>query len=321
MRRPETKNRGARVTRADINGMRCLFIENSLIRLRINLDLGADIVEFVYKPSDVDAMWRSPLPEIPFSRAAGPVKTEQGFLYYYEGGWQELFPHASRAEDAYGAALPMHGEAWSLSWEYRIQKDTPEEVVVAMWCSTRMLPFMLLRRLRIQEGEAFVTLEERVENTGTEHVSFIWGHHPAFGEPFLEEGCLLSASGDTLYDGKNETPWPPPEDGIVFTRIPPKSSGKGAMVYILDLKEGLYEITNPRRQLTFRMTWDKEVFPYIWVWQEFGSNKGYPWFGRAYAMAVEPVSSLPFARSEGGRMLSLAGGASIETALTAGFVA
>ena len=319
MRRPETKNRGARITPVEINGMRNLIIENSLLKVRINLDLGADIVEFVYKPMDIDAMWKTPLPEITYRQAAGLVKPEQGFLYYYEGGWQELFPHASRAEEAYGGNLPMHGEAWSLSWEYRIQKDTPEEVVVAMWCFCRVLPFMLVRRIRICDGESNITLEERAENTGTEEISFIWGHHPAFGEPFLEEGCILSAPGNILYDGKKEFPWPPEEDGVIWRHVPAKGSGKGAMVYILDLDTGMYEITNPHKGLTFRMTWDKEVFPYIWVWQEFGSGKNYPWFGRAYAMAVEPVSSLPYARSEGGRMLSLAGGGAIETSLTAGF--
>lgn len=320
MRRPDTTNRGARITVAEISGMRNVYLENSLVRMRINLDLGADITEFLYKPLDMDAMWRSPLPEKGFSQVAGPSKPESGFLYYYEGGWQELFPHASRAEEMYGAYMPQHGEAWSFSWDFRIQKDTQEEVVVAMWCFCRLMPLMLVRRVRMRDGDGLVTFEERVENTGTETVSFIWGHHPAFGEPFLEPGCLLSAAGSVLYDGKKESRWPPDTDGTVFTAVPERGSGKGAMVYILDLAEGRYEICNPNRHVTYQMTWDKEVFPYIWVWQDFGASKGYPWYGRAFTMAVEPVSSLPYAGTEGGRMLELKGGCVLETELKAGFI-
>ena len=321
MRPPETRNRGARITEALINGMRNVVIENRFVKVRVNADLGADIAEFVYKPLDVDAMWKTPLPETAFGTAAAhPPSKHNGFAYYYEGGWQELFPHASRPVEAFGTQFPQHGEAWGLPWEYQVERDLPDEVSVLFRLWTRLTPFCLERTMTLSEGDKTVRIEERVKNLGEVDLSFIWGHHPAFGEPFLDDSCTISAPAKTLYDGKEEYPWPSEGKVPVYHEIPPRGAECGAMVYFLDLEEGRYDIRNANLDLGFRMTWDKEVFPYIWVWQEFNSSKGSPWFGRAYATAIEPVSSLPFAREEGGRMLSLGAGQTLETLLEAGFV-
>lgn len=321
MRPPETRNRGARLTEALINGMRNVIIENKSVRVRINADLGADIAEFLYKPLDIDAMWRSPLPEIPFGAAGAQSPKHVGFAYYYEGGWQELFPHASRPVDAFGTTLPQHGEAWGLPWEYQIERDLPDEVSVTFRLWTRLTPFCLERTITLTEDQSVISIDEAVKNLGETELSFIWGHHPAFGEPFLDDSCTLSAPARILYDGKEEYSWPPQDKVPIYHEIPPRGSECGAMVYFLELDSGRYDIQNNNLGLTFRMSWDKEVFPYIWVWQEFNSAKGSPWFGRAYAMAVEPVSSLPFAREEGGKMLSISPGQTIETTLEAGFAA
>ena len=38
------------------------------------------------------------------------------------------------------------------------------------------------------------------------------------------------------------------------------------------------------------MIWDITMFPYLWVWGMYGGHEKYPWYGRAYVMAVEPWS-------------------------------
>ncbi len=42
-------------------GMRALFLENDLLRIGILLDKGADLFQFLHKPTDTDFLWRSPL--------------------------------------------------------------------------------------------------------------------------------------------------------------------------------------------------------------------------------------------------------------------
>jgi hypothetical protein len=58
------RNSGCRYMEFLWNGYKCLFLENELIRVEILVDKGTDIVEFLYKPFDIDFMWRSPIPFI-----------------------------------------------------------------------------------------------------------------------------------------------------------------------------------------------------------------------------------------------------------------
>jgi hypothetical protein len=60
---------------------------------------------------------------------------------------------------------------------------------------------------------------------------------------------------------------------------------------------------------------DRSVFSFVWLWQELGYTRDYPWFGRAYVLGMEPQSSLPLAHDEGGRLLRLAPGSRLSTEL------
>ncbi len=73
---------------------------------------------------------------------------------------------------------------------------------------------------------------------------------------------------------------------------------------------------NHNKKLGARMKWDKEVFPYIWIWALFCGAEDYPWHGRAYVMGVEPWSSMPGGYDEAmeaGTLLHLEPGKSMET--------
>ena len=81
------RNWGARIMEYQYKGYRMVSLENRLLRISIAADKGTDIIEFLYKPLDVDFMWRSyqglrgsrnTLPTSP--NIAGP------FLDYYPGG-------------------------------------------------------------------------------------------------------------------------------------------------------------------------------------------------------------------------------------------
>jgi hypothetical protein len=93
------------------------------------------------------------------------------------------------------------------------------------------------------------------------------------------------------------------------------------LAYLLDLEAGWYALTNPRLGLGIGLAWPLEVFPYLWLWQEFGGSDGYPWFGASYVMGVEPHTSYPgqgLARAvERGTARTLAPGASLELTLAA----
>ena len=81
-------------------------------------------------------------------------------------------------------------------------------------------------------------------------------------------------------------------------------------------------MTNLELGLGFGLSWDADVFPVACLWQEFGRTAGFPWFGRGYALAIEPNTSWPAAgiatvARTSGTQRCLQPGAAIETGLHA----
>ncbi len=66
------------------------------------------------------------------------------------------------------------------------------------------------------------------------------------------------------------------------------------MAYLTALTDGWYAITNPTHQVGFGLSFDKDLYRYIWYWQQLGDvAKGYPWWQRLHTMALEPWTSYP----------------------------
>jgi hypothetical protein len=63
--------------------------------------------------------------------------------------------------------------------------------------------------------------------------------------------------------------------------------------YLVDFDEGWFAITNPRLGLGVGLRWPLEVFDKAWLWQEIHASSGWPWYRRAYVVAVEPASTIP----------------------------
>ena len=57
----QPRNHGCRISDAwTFQGMRTLILENELLRVTVLVDKGSDIVEFRYKPFDLDFLFLSP---------------------------------------------------------------------------------------------------------------------------------------------------------------------------------------------------------------------------------------------------------------------
>jgi galactose mutarotase-like enzyme len=308
---------GARVTdRLSLDGCQLVVLENRKLRITFRTGRGGDIIEFLYKPRDVDFLWRSREASrrgeiIPTAASAGP------FRDYYVGGWQVLFPHASFQTVAAGAELGFHGELWGLPWEHAITRDDPDGVEALFRVRTVRTPFLLERRVSLDAEGSTLRIHETVVNEGVSTLDFMWGHHPAFGPPFLDEECIVECPAASARIGGVVHPWPKDESGRDHSRLRREDSPTEIMKYLQDLREGWVAVTNPREKVGIGLAFDAAVFPYVWLWQEFGYTREYPWYGRAYVMGVEPQSSLPGARESGGRLLRLDGGASMATELRA----
>ncbi len=307
------RNHGCRISDAwTYQGLRTLILENELLRVTVLLDKGSDIVEFRYKPLDLDFLFfappgiRNPNHGLVSAPSGGP------FLDYFSGGWNEVLPNGGPLVNYKGAELGQHGEVSLIPWEHAILEDSPDRVSVRLWVRPLRTPFFLEKTLSLEPDRAVLTLDERLVNEGGEPMHAMWGQHIAFGRPFLEEGAVIDAPACKFivheampgYEPRRFQPgavagWPlvpTPAGGVEdASRVPAFGAVQAQeMAYMAELSDGWYAITNPQRQAGFGVRFDPTLYRYVWYWQQLGNvAQGYPWWGRTHTAALEPWTSYP----------------------------
>lgn len=329
---------GCRVRRFQMDGVEMASLENSRLKAVLALGKGADIVELLYKPTDTDFLWHSfnRLQNITHQSSIAPG--DGNFLDSYSGGWQELFPTYGEETHYRGGQIGVHGEACLYPWTCAVTEDTPSCVQLKLTLRTIRTPFLLEKTLTLREDAPRLEIHQKVTNLGSTEQEFMWGHHPAFGRPFLDGNVRLRLDGrptvtvpgnvagapNCPFAEETSGPWPtlPGRGGVpvdMSRAYPPRE--KRYMEYLISgLEAGKYELVNPEKGLGLRMRWDIGVFPYLWIWGLYCGLEDYPWYGRAYVMGVEPWSSFPGsydAARRAGTTLHLAPGAAMETDISA----
>lgn len=305
------RNWGARLHETEIKGMRAVTIENKTLRIGVLVGKGSDVIEFNYKPRDMDFVWltaggmRNPTSYL--STSPDPIAT---YIDYYLGGWQEILPNGGRPSEALGAAFGQHGEVSNLPWDSSIMEDTADAVAVRFSVRTQKSPLYLEKELRLDAAAPRLLIYETLTNESDVSFPVMWGQHLAFGPPFLAEGCrihlpdnvtiiphplAIEPSGRRVKAGRTYM-WPYADDDAgkpVDLRILPARGEHSEMLYLTGFSQGWYEIENSAIGLTLRVSWDAEQMPYLWFWQEFGATRSYPWYGRHYNIGLEPFTSYP----------------------------
>jgi hypothetical protein len=304
---------GCRVNdRLTFQGGRMLLLQNELIQMMVLLDKGAEIISFLHKPTDIDFLWRGPNPSRSlqhFFPTGGTPSTD--FFDRWTGGWFEVLPNGGPLSIHNGAEFGQFAETINVPWEYRLLMDTPEEVSVALWVKTYRTPFLLKKTLTIKTGVPALFIHECVSNEGHEVVDFMWGHHPVVGAPFLDETCRIFAPPshvEVLHaeDGPDHRmglhqigDWPVILDregrSMDLTYLPPSSASTMDNCYLNEFQKGWVAVVKPKLRVGFGLAWDPKIFRYLWIWQALGGGIGYPWYGRTYAMGIEPWTSYPCA--------------------------
>ena len=332
-----TRNYGCRLRRFTWNGVDMLTLENAKIKVAVALGKGADIVELVYKPMDVDCMWHSFNPlggadHLPTVAASGG-----SFLDAYSGGWQDLCPTYGAPAHYHGGQVGIHGEACLYPWDCKVITDEVDCVEVLLSVRLQRSPFRIEKRLKVCGDSPILHMHEVIVNESGVSQEFMWGQHPAFGAPFLDDSVRLFLDGEpdvevpqsvvihhTPFERAVSGKWPclPGKGGRMMDLSRAYApEDKLYMEYcVSNLKEGRYDLVNQNLGLGVRMTWDKTICPCLWVWGLYRGIDEYPWYGRAYVMAVEPWSTYPSsyddAKENGGRLLNLAPGEKLETDLS-----
>ena len=266
---------------------------------------GGDIISVRHLGTDVELMWQSPWGLRHRGAPYIPGNSEATLMDAYPGGWQTVFPNVGDEVEENGVTWGMHGEAWLAPYDW--EPTGPSEITL----STRLVrsPFEIDKTIGLDSGRLTVT--ETARNTGGVTVEAAWGHHPAFGPPFLDGSCRLDTAGATVVvDDERDlpasdlvpgatSPWPHIGDrsgGEVDLReVPASDPGRPVdrLYYLTDLAEGAVSLTNQRLGLRARLDWDTSVMPYTWLWYEMHATAEFPWYQAVYVLGIEPHSSYP----------------------------
>lgn len=305
------RNYGCRVTDdITIKGLKAVVMENEKLRITVLADKGTDIYEFLYKPLDIDFMWRSPF-ELK-GPAFIPTTGNENMTFFdrYEGGWQEILPNGGPACEYKGTIIGQHGEISNIPWKYTVQEDTPEKISIKFYVKAIRTPFYIEKTLTLKTNDPTLYINEILVNEAQEEMELMWGHHPAIGSPFLSDNCMIKTSAKKVivndefdFDNQRLKPstigrWPIVEDlkgeSIDLSIIPPESLNSADMLYLTDFSDKAWcEIYNKTNEIGFCMEWDKRLFKYLWIWLVSKGTYGYPWYGRIYTLALEPWTSYP----------------------------
>lgn len=303
------RNFGCRITECVLRGYRAIVLENNLIRVTVLADKGTDIYELLYKPLDVDAMWRTPLGLRQRHSTTPPRELPSGQnLDHFFGGWFEMFPNAGYHFERQGLPWGLHGEVSLLAWETHTLQDTPEEIAVRFCARTPRTPFWLEKTLRLRYDSPTLFFKERITNEGAQPLDVSWGQHPCFGWPFVDDTCRLyvppcraltfeeKLSPTTRFKPGQDTIWPWLETiagkKIDASRIPGPVHSQDH-VYLTDYCEGWYALTNEGLGIGLALRFDLKLFRYLTFWQVYRGAFDYPWWGMTYNVAIEPQTSFP----------------------------
>lgn len=291
-------------------GLKTVVIENEHLRVEVTADKGADITSLVHKPTDTEYMWRSPTGLRDPSRFVPSTgHAVQVWLDHYQGGWQTIVPAGGLPSTYKGSDQGQHGEANLLPWDATIVEPGPERALVRFHVHLARTPLSVIKEVELRAGDPTMRVRERVENLSPESIELSYGQHIAFGPPFLSGDCVIDLPGGTVlthpesYAPNNRlrpgssTPWPiaPGIDGkdVDLRRVPPHGSRIDDQVYVTDLADGWYALTNQSTGVGVAVRFPAELYRYLWYWQMFGGGTGYPFWGRAYTCGLEPFTSWP----------------------------
>lgn len=302
------RNSGCRINdELTYKGLQFLTMENELIKLSILTGKGTDILELIYKPKDLNLLWSSPKNFSSYDIKNNLAKND--FLETYLGGWQEIIPNGGSPVVYKGAAFRLHEETPLLAWEYKIIEDSIDKISIEFSVSLKKMPLSVKKTISLISGDPVIYIDEEISNFGGELLDFMWGHHPCFGEPFLDENCVINFHCEEIQSNINSissNPIVKPNavgkldafpgfngQPVDLSKVMNKKIKTAELLYATKMLDNWFSIRNTNKNIGIGFIFDEKIFKYLYLWFVYGGSEGYPWYCKTYSLAVEPWSSYP----------------------------
>ncbi|MEW9522120.1 DUF4432 family protein [Streptomyces tubercidicus] len=278
-----------------------LWLTNDRLAVELRPGKGADITSITERGSGIDVLFRAPWRRREPGEAPITGDSQVDWLARYGGGWQQLVPNAGAERVVAGVRRGYHGEAAVVGWAVEAAEDS----YARMSTSLITAPLHLTRTVWL-EGSA-LHISDTILNTSGEPVPVMWVQHPGFGAPFIDEHCIITTGARTLVtdaeapgnvlppDARERYPIVPAAEGgtVDLREVPGPDSGRSVFGCLTDFEVGWFGIDSPTAGFGIRVDWDRDVLPHAWLWQECHASEGFPWYRRAYVIAIEPANVLP----------------------------
>jgi len=313
--------------------LEAIRLENERVSATIATERGAVVLELRDLTRDIQVLWKSPAwGRSPARRPSDEYGVGASFFDHYPGGMQEIFPNGGPSCAYEGAELGFHGEACKVGWTALV---TYQGERCEVRCTARLsrLPFVLSKTFSLAPDECAVRIDASITNVGRRDLYFMWGFHPALGQPLLGDRTRVYCDARRLrvhpepFGARQHLPpggvyaWPlaEGEDRSLLTAPDDHSAD---LWYLDEFTDGWCVVENSSSDILVMLRWEIERFPYLWVWQECHDNAAYPWFGEHHMVGIEPWSSYPasglLAAIENGTAPLIEAGAAHETTLSIG---
>ena len=275
------------------------------IHLKVSLTRGAEILELRSKKLDMDLLWHGQEDIVRNREAIQTIQAPIGnFLDHFSGGWQEVLPAAQYPIEYKGAPIGAHGEVAMLSWDFRVLEDAKDSISVEFSVTLRRFPIRLVRVMTLTNG--VLLFDESVENLSGQELEFQWGQHLVIGGPFIDPGMeIIVSPGERVeipnYPGPTYrfTPdtlsqWPTALDAhgeFVDVSTFGLDDGTDGHLILGPMTQASVIFRNRKLKSDIAVEWDKETFPYCWIWMVLGGMKEWPLWGKERLITIEPFSS------------------------------
>jgi hypothetical protein len=262
---------------------------------------GADIYSIIDLASGIDVLFKTPWGWQDPQRLPSTADSQLDWLARYAGGWQQLLPNAGAPREVAGVLRGYHGEAAVTGWRAVFVTTSIAELETTLVTA----PLALTRKVEVS-GPA-VRVRDTVRNESPDPVPVMWVQHPAFGAPFIDDRAVISAGARRIVSDAEAPGTVLPNDQscgfpkgvgragepVDLGRAPAAGSASATFAALTDFDAGWFAIDSPTAGFGIRVEWDLACFPHAWFWQECNATKNFPWYRRAYVVAVEPANTLP----------------------------
>jgi hypothetical protein len=266
---------------------------------------GADILQIRHRalhlPLLFEVPWRKRADAVRSGALPASVNSFGRWLEGDAGGWQVLCPNAGAERDVEGGPVGFHGEASVVPWDVSAQTDSELQLSVELFS----VPVRIERVITV-EGTA-VHVSDVLVNLGREAVRLDYSQHPSLGGALLDQPARLDTNAATFTadweaPGAHLEPgaqhrWPHATtvDGsaLDLRLVPGAEDPRALFGWLAGFPQRAWaRLTSPACGVSVELAWDARQLPYAWLWQELSASGGFPWFGRARALAVEPGTTV-----------------------------